>query len=34
VEFDMGAATDLGSDWAEGPPAAWELAWIDLGGEG
>jgi hypothetical protein len=34
AEFDPNTASEHSGDWAEGPLAAWETAWIDIGGEG
>jgi hypothetical protein len=33
-EIDLSPAGEHSGDWTEGPPAAWETAWIDIGGEG
>jgi hypothetical protein len=34
AEYDPSPAGELSGDWSEGPLAAWETAWIDIGGEG
>jgi hypothetical protein len=34
AECDPTTAGEHSADWAEGPLAGWETAWIDIGGEG
>jgi hypothetical protein len=33
-ECDANPAGEHPGDWADSPTAAWETAWIDIGGEG